>query len=444
MTEDSFKITNTAGHKTPSGITSWRGSQLHSIQGIPFLPTYHPAGVLRQWANRYDLVHDLKARVKKAFNGTWEAPEVQFQIRPRFDEVIFTLNNLLESAARATEPFILSCDLETRRELIGCIGLGWTTTSALCIPFFYPGDLSDYWSEQEEIEIVLLLRKLLEHENVYLTGQNFLYDLQYLVLYLACMPKVAGDTMVMHHLCWPGKPKGLGYIASLYNAWHSYWKEEGKIIGSVGNPDEHWNYNCKDCITTYEAYFHLKNLIRHLGLEAQAEIQNQQIPMILQMMLRGVKIDLKYREVFRVELDAQIKERIKWLEDMLIPEVYPRKPKASHWCTSPKQQAEIFYEIFGVKPIKNKKTGNLTCDDEALEIIIMREPILRPYVQRIQELRSMKIFHKNFVLAELDEDERMRCTFDPTGANTFRWSASKNAFGKGTNLQTIPKGVEKD
>src|SRR4029077_12934026 len=47
-----------------------------------------------------------------------------------------------------------------------------------------------------------------------------------------------------------------------------------------------------------------------------------------------------------------------------------------------------------------------------------------------------------FINARLDVDGRLRCSFNPCGTYTFRYSSSKNAFWSGTNLQNIPKGVE--
>jgi DNA polymerase-1 len=47
-----------------------------------------------------------------------------------------------------------------------------------------------------------------------------------------------------------------------------------------------------------------------------------------------------------------------------------------------------------------------------------------------------------FINARLDLDGRLRCSFNPCGTYTFRYSSSKNAFWNGTNLQNIPKGVE--
>jgi hypothetical protein len=60
----------------------------------------------------------------------------------------------------------------------------------------------------------------------------------------------------------------------------------------------------------------------------------------------------------------------------------------------------------------------------------------------LEEFRSISVFHNTFVKAPLDPGDRMRCMFNVSGTETFRWSSSKNAFGRGTNLQNIPAGEE--
>jgi DNA polymerase-1 len=62
----------------------------------------------------------------------------------------------------------------------------------------------------------------------------------------------------------------------------------------------------------------------------------------------------------------------------------------------------------------------------------------------------MGIFLSNFLTAQLDEDQRMRCAYNIGGSEsgksapkTYRLSSSENAFGSGTNLQNIPSGKSK-
>jgi len=445
LTEDSFNIGDKEGHKVPTGIGNWRGSQLHcreDMGGFPLLPTYHPAAIFRTWPWRYDIVHDLKARVKKALNDKWEPPEYNFTIRPCFEEVLAAINHL--HTCSKVESFWLSEDIETAYGHITCIGYAWSSLDALCIPFIHSNGEA-YWSEEEELEIILAIRLLHENLNVKTIGMNFLYDAQYISLSWSYIPRCEADVMILHHLCWPGKPKSLNYISSLYNNFHSFWKDEGKEWHPTFSDDQHWSYCCRDAVEAFEANTHLQYIIDVLGLREQATLQMQQFPVNLNMMIRGARIDLKARSDLSVELLILITARCAWLEDIIPEEVFPHQPKKSAWYNSPKQSAELFYDVLGIDEVKGKgKRGakGRTCDDDALTIIGNREPAIRPITQAIQELRSLRIFKTNFVDARLDPDDRLRCTFDPTGTRTFRNSSYENAFRRGTNLQTIPKGSE--
>ena len=92
------------------------------------------------------------------------------------------------------------------------------------------------------------------------------------------------------------------------------------------------------------------------------------------------------------------------------------------------------------KEIFNRKTGTITLNDEALQKMAQREPMLRPLVRRITEHRSLGVFLSTFVGARLDKDQRLRCSYNIAGTETFRLSSSANAFDSGLNLQNIPKG----
>ncbi len=67
-----------------------------------------------------------------------------------------------------------------------------------------------------------------------------------------------------------------------------------------------------------------------------------------------------------------------------------------------------------------------------------------------QTSERLGIFLSSFLLAELDEDARMRCSYNIGGSasgksapKTYRLSSSENAFGGGANLQTIPSEKSK-
>lgn len=448
LTDDAFGVGDKYGRKVPTGIGSWRGSQLYcreEMGGFRYLPTYHPASIFRNWPWRYDLVHDIKSRVHKALKDQWDEPDYRFSIRPSFEQVMTILDMLDKKAKDA--PIWLAEDIETSREHMTCIGVAWSNLDAMCIPFTYDGTMEPYWMEHEEQEIILAWRKLHRNPNIKVVGMNFLYDAQYLALFMGYIPTCAADVMLLHHCCWPGKPKSLAYISSLYNFFHRFWKDEGKEWHPEFSNENHWSYNCKDCVNTYESNLALQGLVDHLDLREQADLQMEQFALCLDMMMRGVKINGKARALFTKELGDLLDSRQAWLAGIIPEDVYPPKPKASAWYRSPAQTGEIFYDILGIDEVKGKGKGSAkgrTVNDAALSFIARREPIIAPICQAIQEIRSIEKFKTNFCEAELEPDGRLSCQFDPSGTKAFRWNSSQNAFHRGANLQTIPKGTEED
>lgn len=464
------------------GITKWRGSVLEStlVPGTKVLPTYHPAAILRMWSWRWIAVQDFRrAKKESAFAGIkW--PETEFIVRPDFDTVVQCLGRLTKLAASRTDgprgttsgetggmvcpdgtpptndlgpsnnrrvhhlptpahlrwldPSLLrlSVDIETRRGHIACIGIAWSSKHALCIPLMCKEDVDGYWSELEEIVIIEMLKALLTHPGVSVIGQNFLYDAQYFAKWYGFIPNVGDDTMIKHHTCWSGMQKGLDFLSSLYCEFHQYWKDEGKEFDLEHHDEERlWVYNCKDAAITFEVNEVLDRVVEDLKMQEPYTFQMRQFYPVLRMMLRGVRVDQKLRDVYALQLLEALASREQWLIEVLGHELNPR---------SPKQMQALFYGDFQQLVVKNRKTGKPTCDDDALNLLAKREPLLLPLVNCINEIRSVGVFLSTFVLAELDTDKRLRCSYAIAGPETFRYASSKNAFGSGANLQNIPKG----
>lgn len=475
LTDNCFEVAygtdEASGWLVPRGVGEWRGSQLYVDIGmgapVPFLPTYHPASIRQAWAWRYLIVHDLRARAKPFLEGSlrWEEPTRNFIIRPTASQVVETLHMLLEKAdhhAEFNSQLPIVCDLETRSYLIACVGLAWSRLDAITIPLMCVERKEGYFNEQEEFLISTLLRRLLTHRGVFLVGQNFLYDAQYLAAQLFARVRIGFDTMLMHHLCWPGggsaekksgvagiTRKGLSHLSSLYCSHHRHWKDEGKNWEPWMGEEQLWIYNSTDCVRTFEVYEELFVLIGKFNLRAQSvermDVANE---LALQMMMNGCAVNQKARAAVALELADCVVEYEARIEQLVPPDVFPRKMKTktkpgTRWPASAHQQKEIFYDILGIKPVLDKKTGNPTVGKNALPIIGNREPILRQITNDLGEMRRFDAAAEACNM-RLDPDNRLRFAFNPGGTETFRWSSSENAFGGGGNGQNISKGTEDD
>lgn len=421
------------------GITNWRGSILKQAHDncSPgwLLPAYHPAAILRNWEWRFITVQDFK-RAKKLLDGRIKEPQYNFIVSPEFPKVMEILAELI---AKAESPsFHISVDLETRRGQIACVALAWSATKAICIPFLdLRKENKSYWTLEEEVAIILRLQTLLTSPFLMISGQNFVYDTQYIAKEWGVLPRLWRDTMLIHHTMFPGTPKALDYLSSLYLDWHVFWKHESKEWEKGIPEDDLWIYNCKDAVVTWEIAEEQTNTLNQVSLKSSEygrpdEIQMSLVPIVLETMLRGVKIDTEKKKQLILDLDEAVRVRQEWVNFVIKGELNVR---------SPKQLQALFYEELGQKVIIKYKTGRPTTDGDALLDIVKREPLLGPLVARINEMRQL-LAAQSFCAQPLDIDKRMRCSYNVGGTETFRFSSSEDAFGFGTNLQNVTSGEE--
>lgn len=439
------------GHAYPAGITDWRSSMLYTRQEYgeptPLLPTYHPAYIARAWDQRVYLIHDLSGRVPLALSGdTWRGPLVTRLYRPSYTQVVDFLESTLRQADNKPTPFDLVCDIETKGRNITCIGFATSKTYAICVPLVELTEartLTDYWSVEEEWVIFKLLRRIFFHRNICLIGQNFLYDMQYLAPWLMLGTKIrcGFDTMYCHHTMFPGTEKGLDILSSLYCDHHVFWKHETQGWSDTGTLDQHLDYNCTDCLRTFEIAEVERGLITALGFTEQWDYMINTVHMVFKMMMRGVRRDQKARDQLRVESLSASNIRTRWLEK-LIPQSWIEKKQKTKWHASPAQQKTIFYDLLGLPVVLHRRTKEVTFDDTALNTLKKKVPWLTRLWNIMAEIRSLRVFNALYLDAVLDPDGRFRTSFNPGGTETFRFSSSKNAFGRGGNLQNISSGDE--
>lgn len=251
-----------------TGIGNWRGSELwwqgpladEKDGAAPLLllpdrttavvPTYHPAYVMRSWPWYATVMHDLRKRVV----GKLDRPELREEPTYRF------LHNPTDPgdiyATLIQMPDEVACDVETRRGRIACVGFAWSPHDAICIPLMHV-DGTRWWpAEVEKVicdHIHLVMSEYHGPKRV-LIGQNFNYDRQYFINDPAFgfTPRTGFDTMIAQHLLYPGTPKDLSHLSSMYCGHHRYWKDEGKEIADGVDELRWWWYNCMDAAKTWE------------------------------------------------------------------------------------------------------------------------------------------------------------------------------------------------
>lgn len=418
------------------GISAWRGSELRLESGIPFVPTLHPAAILRNWAQRGYVVHDLGYRVKRRLDHGFLVPDFNFNWAPTFDEVMAWLDSAEGDMAG---------DIETADGHIICLGLATSATKALCIPFRNAAGV--YWSEEDRQAIVAKVRWLAESGRVKWIGQNWNYDAQYFDEEWGWTVMADFDTYIAQSVLFPGVERGLGFLGSMYLDWHQYWKDDAKDWGKVADFDGFFRYNCRDACHTWEIAQRLKEKVEAARLTAQFEDRMRYNSYVYRMMRRGVNRGIKRTEVMVTEVKEAIQERELWMQEELgrpVAKVEGTKknPKVVHLFNSPKQCADLFYKELGAKAQRGKNK-QISTDDEALTKVkdgYAPDHKTHKMAQAILECRSLDKIRSTFLEAPLDPDGRFRSSWMTTGTETFRMSSGKNAFHRGGPLQNITTG----
>jgi DNA polymerase-1 len=194
----------------------------------------------------------------------------------------------------------------------------------------------------------------------------------------------------------------------------------------------HWAYNALDCCITYEIK---EALDPKLGNDTPVyDFERACLAPAMEMMLRGLRVD---RGQLSRRLD-EIFEKQRRLEHIMdryaqaLGQAPGFKPSGNS-----KSPFEFFYDRLKVPKIWTKEKGErkLKMDRETLEKL-QAYFYAKPMAKAMLAWRDLD--KKRQVLQSgIDSDGRIRCSYNVGGTETGRWSSSKNAFQRGTNLQNI-------
>lgn len=209
------------------------GATSGACPGTKVLPTYHPAGVLRQWGWRPIVVADLLKAARESKFPEVLRPARRVLVDPSLSEVRSWVERVLRRP-----PKYLSPDIETASGMITCIGFAASATDAIVIPFVDKRKPSwSYWEDPKVERAAWEQVALLLESPVPKVGQNFIYDLQYITRMGIRPRNCLHDTMLLHHSIFPEIQKGLGFLGSIYTN-EAAWKLLRKRKADTEKKDE--------------------------------------------------------------------------------------------------------------------------------------------------------------------------------------------------------------
>jgi len=382
---------------------------------------------------------------------------------------LYILDNLKETKTRLCKllydlslaPIKVCFDVETRNGTIDCIGFAYQDNIGYTIPFTYLETRTNeveeqawiektvekkkqwiletipagneitidknYWSLEEEAEILHLLYKVMLHPNCLHVGQNYMFDCQMYYREWGLNLTATEDTMIKHHVLYNYMQKDLALLASMYIDFYTMWKGEIK-----GDNETRWRYNVKDCIYTLAIDKVLTEVLacEDTALQQFYVFQQSQVcKHITTLMNRGVSVDNNLKETLKEEytkLQQHARELLQWLVND--SEFNP---------DSVAQVKLLFKDLCDIKPIIDKKTKSETFGAKAMIVYLEEYPEWKTLLHLYLEYKRLGVFVRTFLSAKLSEDGKMRCSYNVAGTKTYRLASRKNIDGGGLNLNAV-------
>jgi len=367
---------------------------------------------------RFDLMHKVKNEMHTPVFSPVEDRQ-KYIIRPTYAESMAYIS-------WCREHDLVSIDIEVTNYEMSCISLCVREDESICIPFV--ANKVSYFSPEEELNIMLAIAELLEDPNVAVLGQNFVFDMTFLHRKYGIKTIKVLDTMVGIGIMYPDYPKGLDFITSIYTEMN-YYKDEGKMYfkGFEEGDDAFWVYNCKDTISVFIAYPRIIADLKDSGNYNTYLRQVDLVPILAYLSENGIRMDVKGM----AKMHSRLKRRVGKYQTML-NKLVGRDINAG----SPKQLKDYFYIEKNIKPYTDRKTKKPTTNDLAMK------RISRLGYMEARIILKMRKYNKligTYLEMTLDEDDRVRSSYNPVGTKQGRLASSKTIFGTGANLQNQPK-----
>ena len=402
-------------------ILTWRGSPLWSDKfQKKYIPTVHPAATLHGvYIWRYLIINDME-KVRRQMDFPELVPTSRnIIINPSYEDA---RDYLWETGTKKR----FATDIEVINHQLNCFCICHDKSEVMVIPMADEFGNS-WWNEEQETHIWTLYAQLMGDKQIAKINQNLIgFDVPFLLQQnniFTCGPLY--DTMIAQKILYPDFKKGLDFITSVHTD-EPYYKAEGKMWkGHGGDISQFWRYNGKDGYVALEAWDKLADEMTEGGYWPTYNRRVRLAQPLQYMTIRGMKVDHKALQTTADAVDIKIEEKMSELH---------RVAKQPFNPSSPKQCQEYFYGLLAIPPYKSS-TGTVTTDDKAMARIYRRYH--HPEAKLVQEIRALKKLKGTYLEVEFDKDDRLRCSWDPTGTWTGRLSSSQTIFGTGMNQQNL-------
>ncbi|MEY3321376.1 MAG: hypothetical protein RLZZ417_959 [Bacteroidota bacterium] len=315
-----------------------------------------------------------------------------------------------------------------------------TLANLVGISFAYKKGIAWYISIPEDrkiaMEIVDILRPVLENNRIILVGQNIKFDAMVMKNYGVEVTGPFFDTMIAHYLLEPEMRHNMDYLSESYLDYKPV--SITSLIGKKGAGQKTMREVSKEVIKEYAAEdaditLQLKNqleplLMKENLIELFNKLEAPLLKVLADMEYEGIRVDVDFLKAYSI----QLKEEIKLLEN----KIYELAGSAFN-IASPKQVGDILFDKLKI-PYKWKKTksGQYATDEEKLTELEGQHPIISEILNH-RGLSKLKSTYVDALPNMVNPNtKRIHSSFNQALTATGRLSSNN------PNLQNIPIRTE--
>jgi DNA polymerase-1 len=343
------------------------------------------------------------------------------------------LSEIIKLVEELSNQDVISFDTETDNidaTLANLVGISFAYNKGIAWYIAVPAD------RQKALEIVALLKPLLENKQKTIIGQNIKFDAMVMKNYGVELSGPFFDTMIAHYLLEPEMRHNMDYLSESYLDYKPV--SITSLIGKKGagqktmrdiEVDLVKEYAAEDADITLQLKNHLEPLlIRENLIDLFNNLEAPLLKVLADMEYEGIRVDVDFLKAYSI----QLKEEIKLLEN----KIYELAGSAFN-IASPKQVGEILFDKLKI-PYKWRKTksGQYATDEEKLAELEGQHPIIGEILNH-RGLSKLKSTYVDALPNMVNPNtKRIHSSFNQALTATGRLSSNN------PNLQNIPIRTE--
>jgi uracil-DNA glycosylase family 4 len=440
-------------------MDKWRGSILSStlVPAMKIIGTWHPAYTFKgeqAYPYRYVIERDLAKALRESLTPALNLPRREFIIDPPTDERDRVVTELLKAEWLTVdiESYLvcLKCGTPRPPKSKRCNACGdirvWHIPRCICFADCPQRVLVLPFGPTNDATIALLLRS--QQPKNFQNGWAF--DLPVLARAGFEVVNYEWDTMIGFHSIYPecassdeetaaisGKKrpqqpalrKGLAFLTPWYTN-EQFYKDDGKTWAQDGDITQLYKYNGKDGCVQDEVKRGEEIDLRELNNFHVLRHSMSLTPSCMTMSQRGFRVDLDERRRLTTAREGEIKRLQALLDSIAGREINVKSPDV-RWL--------LFEHLKMPVRKRSSKTDTPTADKYVIADLALRNP--HPALMTIIEIRERRDELERYLSAPIGLDGRWRCSWDITGARTWRLASRAYIDGTGGNLQNQPPGL---